>query len=227
MLNTFLFIIFPYICLSAFVLGVAVNIFFAELRISAPATGFFEKKKLFWGIVPWHFGILAVLAGHLAGLLFPGAVLGLSASNGARTVLAVIALGSGFAALFGVLMLLYRRVSDVRVSAVSRFADYFALVVLAVQIVLGLSVAMGFRWGISWYASNMSGYLWGIFSFRPSAEFVTGIPAVLSAHIFFGFLLVAVLPFTRLMHLLYVPLTFLTRKPQIVRGYSKAEQTRG
>lgn len=49
MLNIFLFIIFPYICLSLMVLGLVMNIMFGGLRISAPATGFFREKETFLG----------------------------------------------------------------------------------------------------------------------------------------------------------------------------------
>ncbi|ADD68830.1 respiratory nitrate reductase, gamma subunit [Denitrovibrio acetiphilus DSM 12809] len=222
MLNTFMFIIFPYICLSVMILGLVTNIMFAGLRISAPATGFFEKKKLFWGIVPWHFGILTVLLGHLIGLVFPWLILNISSSKGALMLLEIVALGGGFAALFGVTILLLRRVGEETLFASSGSADYIALLLLCIQVVLGISVAVAHRWGISWFASNMSGYLWSLIIFRPSVAYVTGIPAVLSAHIMLGFLLMAILPFTRLMHLVYVPVLYLFRKPQIVRGYEKA-----
>lgn len=222
MLDTFMFIIFPYICLSIMVLGMLTNILFSGLRISAPATGFFEKKKLFWGIVPWHYGIITVLLGHFIGLVFPGAVLNLSSVRGVKVFLEIIALGGGFAAAFGAVILLFRRLSESTLVATGRFADYAALIILVVQAVLGVSVAVGHRWGISWYAGNMSGYLKGIFTFHPSLAYVSGIPGVLAAHIFCGFLLFAVLPYTRLMHLVYVPVTYLFRKPQIIKSYSKA-----
>lgn len=222
MLNIFLFIIFPYICLSLMVLGLVMNIMFGGLRISAPATGFFEKKRLFWGIVPWHFGILIILFGHLIGLLFPGLVLHAVSSKGVLMLLEILALSGGFAALFGVIMLILRRLGDSNLASTSGAADYTALVLLCIQVVLGISVAVAHRWGISWYASNMSGYLWGVLTFRPSVSYVTGIPALLSAHIVFGFLLLAVLPYTRLMHLVYVPVMYLFRRPQIIRGYDKA-----
>lgn len=119
-------------------------------------------------------------------------------------------------------MLILRRLGDSNLASTSGAADYTALVLLCIQVVLGISVAVAHRWGISWYASNMSGYLWGVLTFRPSVSYVTGIPALLSAHIVFGFLLLAVLPYTRLMHLVYVPVMYLFRRPQIIRGYDKA-----
>jgi nitrate reductase gamma subunit len=227
MFNMFIFVVFPYMCLSVMVFGAVAGLVSAGLGISAPATGFFENRKLFWGSVPWHYGILTVLLGHLAGLIFPGLVLEASSSKAVLTGFEVLALSGGFAALFGALVLLFRRLSDERLTAVSRPADYVALVLLILQVTLGISVAVAHRWGISWYASNMSGYLWGIFTFRPSLVYVSGIPAVLAAHMVFGFLLLAVLPFTRLMHALYVPVLYLFRKPQIMRGYEKEGHSAG
>lgn len=221
MTEILIFVIFPYVCITLLVMGIVGNILFAGLRVSAPATGFFEKKKLFWGIVPWHYGVLVVLLGHLAGLLVPGLVLQVSSSKSVLMGLEIIALSGGFAALFGVSVLILRRLGENRIFLNSSPGDHVALVLLLVQVVLGISVAVAHRWGISWYASNMSGYLWSVLTFRPDTGYVTGIPVVLSAHIVCGFLLLAVLPYTRLMHLVYVPVLYLFRKPQVMRGYEK------
>lgn len=219
MFEMFLLIVFPYICLALMVVGIVVNMRSSKLRISAPATGFFESKKLFWGSVPWHYGILMVLAGHLIGLLFPGLVKSVSAGYGMLVALEVTALAFGLSALFGIWVLLVRRITEKSIITNSRPIEVIVLVVLALQVLLGVATAISYRWGISWYASNMSGYLWSIFTFRPSLAHASGLPGVLVAHIVGGFTLLALLPYTKLMHLLYVPVQYFNRKPQVVIYY--------
>lgn len=221
MLNTFLLIVLPYICLTAMVLGICVNLFSARLRISAPATGFFENRKQFWGSVFWHYGILVVLAGHFAGALFPDLVKHISGSYRAMVILETIALTCGVSAFIGVAVFIFRRVTQRPIAVNSGIADYLILAVLCAQIVLGLIIAVKFRWGISWYASNLSGYLKDIFTFHPTAAKAAGMPPVVAAHIVCGFILLALLPYTKLMHLLYVPVRYLFRRPQIIVFYDR------
>jgi len=221
MLDTLLLVVIPYICIAVMLTGIFMNIFSSKLRISAPATGFFENKTQLWSSVLWHYGILTVLTGHVLGALFPGFVKSLSGSYKAMTVLETLALAAGLSALTGVAVFMFRRIAEKTVSANSRPADYAVLLVLGVQIVLGLTIALKYRWGISWYASNLSGYLHDIFTLNPSAAKAAGMPPLVTAHIVGGFVLLAILPFTRLMHLLYVPVGYLFRKPQILLYYDK------
>src|SRR3989339_1662231 len=74
MQDTFLYIIFPY---TALILAIIISIMRYARRgfsYSSLSSQFLENKKLFYGSVPWHYGIIAVLTGHLIGFLIPDGI---------------------------------------------------------------------------------------------------------------------------------------------------------
>jgi len=95
-----------------------------------------------------------------------------------------------------------------------------------VQIILGLWTAYGYRWGSSWFASVLTPYLRSIFELNPQIEAVSALPWVIQLHIVFAFLIVLVIPFTRLVHMLVYPLNYLWRPYQQVMWYWKKEKIR-
>jgi len=214
MYNTFFYIIIPYLCIAVFITGTVYGIIRNRLAISAPATGFFEKRKLSWGITAWHYAIIIILMGHLLGFLFPSAVMNILSNYKAIFAAEALAFGLGLSAFLGSLILFYRRISEKTVSNNLNFADYFILIILIIQVILGLTTAANYRWGINWYASHMSNYLKSLITLTPDVTYAAGMPGVLTAHIVTGFLILAVLPFTRLMHLIFVPVGYFFRKPQ-------------
>ena len=74
-LNTFLFVAFPYVAVIVFVVGVAYRYSQKGFTVSSLSSQFLEGKKLFWGTIPFHIGILVVFFGHLTAFLLPGVTL--------------------------------------------------------------------------------------------------------------------------------------------------------
>ena len=70
-MKTFLWIIFPYICLTSFVLGHFWRYKYDKFGWTSRSSELYEKKILSWGSPLFHFGILGVFAGHVVGLLVP------------------------------------------------------------------------------------------------------------------------------------------------------------
>jgi len=58
-----------------------------------------------------------------------------------------------------------------------------------------------------------------IFAFRPDAACVAAMPAIVKVHVTGAWLLVLLIPFTRLAHMLVAPLPYLFRKPQVSRWH--------
>ncbi len=50
-------------------------------------------------------------------------------------------------------------------------------------------------------------------------SYLTTLPLVAKLHIFCAWLIFALVPFTRLVHILVAPLPYLWRKPEVVRWY--------
>ena len=147
--NDLLFVVLPYVAIVLAVVVTIVRWRRAPFTVSALSSQILESKKLFWGSVSFHWGLSLVLVGHLAALLVPRAF---TLWNGEPLRLYLLEI-SGFAlglwAAFGITILIYRRFSNRRVSAVTTPMDLVVLGVIAVQIVTGLWIAVGYRWGRS------------------------------------------------------------------------------
>ena len=74
-LNNFFFITFPYVAILIFFIGGFYRFFYKRYKVSSLSSQFLEGKKLFWGSVPFHFGLMVVFFGHLVAFLFPRTLL--------------------------------------------------------------------------------------------------------------------------------------------------------
>jgi Rieske Fe-S protein len=133
-------------------------------------------------------------------------------------LLAVEVLGAAAAllSLVGLVVLFARRLGNPRVQAVTELMDLVVLLLLIVQVALGLGTALQHPYGAAWGAGIGSAYLWGLLTLRPDPNLVTDLPLVLKLHLVFAWVLIALLPFTRLIHLLALPVGYLWRAPQRV-----------
>lgn len=215
-MSQFLFGVFPYI---ASCLAVIITIY--EYRknsfhFSSLSSQFLEGKKLFWGSIPWHYGILTVLFGHLLAFLFPSEYIAFARVPMRLLILEVTSLIFGMMALLGLVLLLKRRMTVSRINIITTNLDIALLLLLLVQVVSGVGIAIFFRWGGSWYASAAVPYLRSLWSFAPETSYITNMPFLVQLHVFSAFLLVAIIPFTRLVHFLVAPLHYFFRPYQIV-----------
>jgi len=174
------------------------------------------------GSILFHVGVLAIFGGHLVGLLTPLAIWdALGVSHGAKQIIAIVLGGTaGIAMLAGGLMLAHRRLFDARVRATSSFADTAILLMLIVQVILGLMtivVSLGHLDGHE--MTKFMHWAGGIFTFDgAAASYIEDVNILFKLHIFFGLTIFLVFPFTRLVHMLSIPVRYLWRPGyQIVR----------
>ena len=73
--NQFLFIALPYVCLFTFFLMTIYRYRAQSFSFSSLSSQFLENERHFWAVVPFHYGILAVTAGHLIAFLIPRSIL--------------------------------------------------------------------------------------------------------------------------------------------------------
>src|SRR5690606_9659073 len=64
-------------------------------------------------------------------------------------------------------------------------------------------------------------WLWSLATLNPRPEYVTSLPTAARLHMLGGFVVLALLPFTRLVHLLSLPLSYLWRPYQVVIWYRR------
>ena len=211
-----LFAVLPYVVVAVELVASIWKFFSQGYKFSSLSSEFLESKKLFWGSVPWHYGILVVLLGHLLAFLFPRTLLVWNAVPLRLLILEVTGLIFGLLAFVGLVMLIYRRATNKRVKAVTTPMDIVVLLLLLVQVVTGLGTALTLRWGSSWYAAALVPYLRSLFYLNPNIAYVSGLPWLVKLHIINAFVLVGILPFTRLVHFLILPVNYLWRPYQVV-----------
>lgn len=215
-LHNFLFIGFPYIALAVFLIGSIWRYRQTGFKYSSLSSQFLEGKKLFWGSVPFHFGILVVFLGHLTAFLFPKTTLAWNSQPVRLLILEVSAFIFGLSVLIGLVMLLVRRFGNDRLHVVTSKMDLLLEFALLTQVIFGCWIALGFRWGSSWFAADLSPYLWSIFTFTPKIAAVSAMPWVIQTHIVGAFLIIFLIPFTRLVHFLVAPFHYINRPYQQV-----------
>jgi nitrate reductase gamma subunit len=215
-IDTLLFAIFPYVAIAVAIIVTCLRYFNNRFSYSSLSSQFLESKQLFWGSVSWHYGILVILAAHLIGFLMPRSLLAWNGVPWRLYVLESTGLAMGFLSLWGILVLIFRRLSQARIRVVTSPMDLILLLALLVQVVAGVWTAIFYRWGSSWYAASAVPYLRSLFLLNPNLDLVTTLPVMVKVHIVGAFCLIGLLPFTRLVHFLSVPLQYVWRPPQVV-----------
>lgn len=215
-LDTFLFVAFPYMAVIVFVVGVAYRYRRKGFTVTSLSSQFLEGRALFWGTIPFHVGILVVLLGHFVAFLFPRATLAWNSIPVRLIILEVSAFTFGLTVLIGLTALMIRRMTHPRIRAVTSRADIALEVLLLAQVILGLWIALGYRWGSSWFAADLTPYLWSLVRLTPETAAVFALPWVVKLHIVGAFALVLVVPFTRLIHFIVAPFHYIARPYQQV-----------
>lgn len=162
-MQNFFFIAFPYIALILAV-GVGLYRYYSHrFTYSSLSSQLLENRQLFWGSVSWHYGITFILLAHLLPWLFPRTAAAVLSNSTRLLVLELSGLALGFYCVFGIIVLIARRLpNDSRARAVTSPMDWILLLVLAFQVLSGVGVALFERWGASWYLSTAVPWLWSL-----------------------------------------------------------------
>jgi nitrate reductase gamma subunit len=181
-----------------------------------------RRRMLRLGSNLFHFGVLIVIAGHFVGFLAPHWMVAPFLNATPHQLLAMAGGGAaGIVAIVGLTILFYRRLADPRIRINSANADILVLALLWVQLALGLlTVPMSLQHMDGAMFETLTSYVKGIVTFNPtSAALLLNVPFVYKAHIFLGFTIFLVSPFTRLVHIWsgLATVGYLVRPQQIVR----------
>lgn len=210
-MTVFLFGAFPYAAVLLAAGAGAYRYFSDPFSYTSRSTQFLENRWLFWGSVPWHYGILIILLAHLLAALFPGAWGVLIGSPARLFLVEATGLALGLFALFGCALLLARRLLHSRLGTVTSVMDRVILLVLILQVASGVYIAWKYRWGSAWYVHTAVPWLRSLARLRPETDYVAMLPWAVQFHIVNAFVLLALLPFTRLVHLLSIPVSYAWR----------------
>ncbi len=216
MLDVLLFGALPYVAMVLF-LVVSIQRYRREpFSFSSLSSQFLESRRLFWGSVPFHVGILTLFFGHLLGFLLPQQLVLWNRVPLRLFVFEASGLVAALLTLVGLVGLMLRRGSNPRLRVNTSKADLLVYALLSFQIVTGLWVALTLRWGSSWYAQAVVPYLRSIFLFQPDVQRMVELPLIARLHVIGAFVLFAAFSWTRLVHALVAPVPYLWRPLQVV-----------
>ncbi len=214
--SVMLFVAFPY---AAFALALAVSVLrwrLAPFTVSSLSSQLLESKKLFWGSIPFHWGIVLILLGHIFTLFLPSTVAWWGGVPLRLYAVEITGLALAFWTAFGLVVLLYRRLSTAKVKVVTTPMDLVVLLLLLVQVVTGIWVAVGLRFGSLWATGVVVPYVWSLITLSPRPELISAFSGALQIHVLSFFVFMAIFPFTRLVHFVTFPIMYLTRPWQRV-----------
>lgn len=214
--NQLMFDVFPYVALTVAVGGTVFRWRAQPFTVSSLSSQLLERRKLYWGSVAFHWGITILLLAHLAVLILPRSVERWNQVPARLYALEITGVALAVWTLVGLSILIFRRLSEPKVKAVTSGMDLVLLVVIALQVVTGLWIALGYRFGSQWAPAVFVPYVRSLLALQPRSELVAALPIVLRLHAFTFFVLLALVPFSRLVHVISLPLGYLTRPWQIV-----------
>lgn len=219
MTDLILFGVFPYVAVA---LAIAVGIYrytIDRYSWSSQSSQFLESRALFWGSVPWHYAILLILLAHLLAFLFPAGWGSLVGKPLRLYLLEISGMALGLVTVIAIALLIVRRAANERVATVTSVVDWFLLAALLLQVATGVWIAFTLRWGSVWYLHTAAPWLWSLVKFDPQVQYLAVLPWVVKLHAVNAFVLIALFPFSRLVHVVSVPLTYLARPYQVVVWY--------
>lgn len=219
-LNQFCFQIYPYIAIAALLIGSWARFDKDAYTWRSGSSQLLSNRGMRVGSNLFHVGVLAILGGHIVGLLTPHALYEPFISSSNKQLLAMV-VGGVFGALcfIGMVILIVRRMTDPRIRATSAARDIVVLWLLFAQLVLGMIsivVSAGHMDGaqmvkLAEWAQHIVTFRWG------AADYIADAHWVYKAHVFLGLTLLLVAPFTRLVHVWSIPVSYLKRPYQVVR----------
>jgi nitrate reductase gamma subunit len=185
--------------------------------ITSMSSQLLENRLHFWALVPFHAGILIVLLGHLVAFVLPSTVLAWNAQPLRLYFLEGAAFAGGLLALGGFIAVTLRRIKVAPLRQGTHWLDWIVYAVLIAQLATGVLVAVLYPWGSSWFAAAAAPYVRSLVLLQPDMAMAAAMPVLAQLHLTGTWVLVALFPFSRLVHILVVPNPYLWRAPQVVR----------
>lgn len=219
-----LWVILPYLAIATFVVGHAWRWKRDQFTWTTRSTQLLEARWLKLGSPLFHFGLLAVIGGHVIGILIPQSVTdALGISEGTyRIFSASMGTLAGTTMLAGLAILIVRRLRNPRVAATTRGMDVAVMALLAVMVATGMwnTVVENLINGGYNYRQTVSPWFRGLFLLDPNASLMTrgAIPLSYQLHAVGGWLLIMLWPFSRLVHAWSFPFGYLRRRPIVYRS---------
>jgi nitrate reductase gamma subunit len=223
--DLFVWLVLPYVSVTIFVVGHWWRYRTDQFGWTSRSTQLLESRLLAWGSTLFHWGALAVIAGHVAGILVPASFTArFGVSESLYHHLSGIAGGiAGLVCLVGFGILAFRRSSVHRVRVTTTTTDVIVFVLLGALIVIGDLLTFGYNvFGSGYdYRATVAPWFRSLW-YDPQPSLMAGTPVGYQIHAALPWLLYAIWPFSRLVHVWSIPLQYLGRPYILYRSRYRA-----
>lgn len=224
-MNYFFFGIYPYIAFTIFIIGTVLRYRFAPYGWTAQSSQILQGNHFRLVSNLFHISIIALVTTHIAGLLTPPWLYGTFITHQVKQLLAIFIGGFfGLLCLVATTLLIFRRLSNLRLRLNSKPIDIITMWLLYVILILGeSSIYFSFQHLDGENLAQLAMWAQHLILFQPdAASLMESRQWIFKLHIFLGMTLFIVFPFSRLVHLLTIPIGYLFRSyKQIVRALRK------
>ncbi|NHB84208.1 respiratory nitrate reductase subunit gamma [Tessaracoccus sp. HDW20] len=220
-MNFLLWGVLPYLVLLILIGGLIWRYRYDQFGWTTRSSQLYESKLLKIASPLFHFALLAVLMGHIVGLLIPKAFTDWIGLDQHAYHLGAFWGGglAGVALVVGLVMLIVRRRTTGAVFKATTWNDKFMYLVLATVIGLGMVATLtGDKTPTGEehnYRETVSVWFRSLFTFQPDVEAMGAATWQFQLHVLIALALFAIIPFTRLVHAFSAPVHYLFR-PYIV-----------
>jgi nitrate reductase gamma subunit len=119
----------------------------------------------------------------------------------------------------GILLLIYRRRTNSPVFRATTVNDKLMYVVLVGAIVMGMVAKLSHATGDGYnYRDSIAPWARSLFTLQPKTELMEGVPVLYRIHAVIGMALIALVPYTRLVHMFSAPVQYLFRPYVVYRS---------
>ncbi|HIW95031.1 MAG TPA: respiratory nitrate reductase subunit gamma [Candidatus Corynebacterium gallistercoris] len=227
--QTFLWVAFPWLCIAAFAIGIVWRWRTDQFGWTSHSTQIYESKLLRLSSPLFHWGMVFVVIGHLMGLAIPKSwTQAVGISDAVYHLIATIpGTIAAAAVVLGLAGLIYRRVVNRTVFLSTSTSDKVMYVILGAAILSGTIATVstqvfGGPHGYD-YRETISPWLRQLLIFNAQPELMADVPWEFKVHVICGFTIIAVWPFTRLVHAFSAPMGYVSRPYVVYR--SRDERT--
>jgi nitrate reductase gamma subunit len=210
-----LWVALPYTAIAVFVAGHIWRYRTDQYGWTTRSTQMLESRRLRWGSILFHYGALAAIGGHVLGILIPAGWTARAGIDGHAYHLLSAAAGSaaGIVCAVGLVILLWRRTTVLRVRVTTTRMDVAMYVLVTLVLGLGLAETIGRNTlgGGYDYRATVAVWFRSIVFLHPEPGKMAGVPAVYQVHAAAAWLLLMAWPFTRLVHAWSIPFQYVGR----------------
>ncbi|MFF5476469.1 respiratory nitrate reductase subunit gamma [Streptomyces sp. NPDC012935] len=225
-MTTLLWGVLPYVVFALLVAGLIWRHRYDRFGWTTRSSQVYESRLLNIASPAFHYGILFVLVGHLVGLFVPESWTdALSVSERTYHVFSLYGgTAAGVLTLAGIVLLVYRRRTKAPVFRATTANDKLMYVVLAAAIVMGMVAKLFHSSGDGYdYRQSIAPWARSLFTLQPDVDRMAGVPVLYEVHAVIGMVLIALVPYTRLVHMFSAPVQYLFR-PYVVYRSRDPEQ---